>query len=203
MENIPSLLLKRCVSELAKLPGIGKKSALRLAIHLLKKKPEYADALGNSIIDMRQNIRFCTRCHNLSENELCEVCNNPKRNQQKICVVENIQDVLYIENTLQFDGTYHILNGVISPMDGISPNELNVQSLIQRAETDDIAEVILALPTTVEGDTTNFYLFKKLTEKVKSITTIARGVSIGDELEYIDEITLGRSIINRIPYSTD
>ncbi len=203
MENIPSLLLKRCVSELAKLPGIGKKSALRLAIHLLKHKPEYAEALGNSIIDMRQNIRFCTRCHNLSENELCEVCNNPKRNQQKICVVENIQDVLYIENTLQFNGTYHILNGVISPMDGISPNELNINSLLKRIEAEDISEVILALPTTIEGDTTNFYLYKKLSEKVKSITTIARGVSIGDELEYIDEITLGRSIINRIPYSTD
>lgn len=200
MESIPSSLLKRCVSELAKLPGIGSKTALRLAIHLLKQKSEYAESLGNSIIEMKRNIHFCDRCHNISEEKLCEICNNPKRNQQLICVVENIQDVLSVENTMQYNGTYHILNGVISPMDGISPNDLNIESLIQRVEKEKTREIILALPTTVEGDTTNFYLYKKLSPMLDSITTIARGVSIGDELEYIDEITLGRSIINRVPY---
>jgi len=201
MDQIPSLLLKRCVVEFSKLPGIGKKTALRLAIHLLKQKPDYALSLGDAIIDMRKNISFCKKCHNISESDVCEICNGIKRNQNQICVVENIQDVLSVENTMQYNGTYHILNGVISPMDGISPSDLNIQSLIDRVSQDSIDEIILALPTTIEGDTTNFYLYKKLSSTVDSITSIARGVSVGDELEYIDELTLGRSIVNRIPYS--
>ncbi len=201
MDQISSVLLKRCVAEFSKLPGIGKKTALRLSIHLLKQKPEYAISLGNSIIDLRENINFCKKCHNISESDVCEICNGIKRVHTQICVVENIQDVLSVENTMQYNGTYHILNGVISPMDGVSPADLNIESLIQRVEIDNIEEIILALPTTIEGDTTNFYLYKKLSNLVKSITSIARGVSVGDELEYIDELTLGRSIINRIPYS--
>ena len=203
MDNIPSPLLKRCVSELAKLPGIGKKTALRLAIHLLKQKPDYAIALGNSIIDLKKNIKFCTICHNISEQDLCEICNNPKRNHHQICVVENIQDILAVENTMQYNGSYHILNGIISPMDGISPSDLNIESLIARVETGKIQEIIFALPTTVEGDTTNFYLYRKLSASTNIISTIARGVSVGDEIEFIDEVTLGRSIINRIPYHGD
>ena len=200
MDNIPSALLKKCVGELSKLPGIGKKTALRLAIHLLKQKTEYSHSLGTSIIEMRENIRFCSICHNISEKDECEICSNPKRNHNQVLVVENIQDVLSIENTMQYNGTYHVLNGVISPMDGISPSNINIESLISRVENNSITEVILALPTTMEGDTTNFYIYKKLDSMLKSITTIARGVSIGDELEYIDEITLGRSILDRIPY---
>ena len=201
MDQIQSILLKRCVVEFSKLPGIGKKTALRLAIHLLKQKPDYAVSLGNSIIDLRQNINFCKKCHNISEGDLCEICNGVKRNQSQICVVENIQDVLSVENTMQFNGTYHILNGVISPMDGVSPSDLNIESLINRVEDDDIDEIILALPTTIEGDTTSFFLYKKLASLVSSFTSIARGVSVGDELEYIDELTLGRSILNRVPYA--
>jgi recombination protein RecR len=201
MDNIPSALLKKCVGELSKLPGIGKKTALRLSIHLLKQKAEYANALGTAIIEMKKNIKFCKNCHNISESDKCTICSNPKRNHQQVMVVENIQDVLSIENTMQYNGTYHVLNGVISPMDGISPSNLNIESLISRIENEQIEEIILALPTTMEGDTTSFYLYKHLSSITKSITTIARGVSIGDELEYIDEVTLGRSIIDRIPYS--
>jgi len=200
MDNIPSALLKKCVGELSKLPGIGKKTALRLAIHLLKQKPEYSISLGTSIIEMKENIRFCNVCHNISEEDECEICKNPKRNHNQVLVVENIQDVFSIENTMQYNGTYHVLNGVISPMDGISPSNLNIESLVSRVEEKSITEVILALPTTMEGDTTNFYIYKKLDSIINSITTIARGVSIGDELEYIDEVTLGRSILDRIPY---
>lgn len=200
MDSISSNLLKRCVAEFAKLPGIGKKTALRLSIHLLKQKPEYSEALGNSIIDMKKNIKFCKTCHNISEGDFCEICSNIKRNKKQICVVENIQDVMFIENTLQYNGTYHILNGVISTMEGVSPSDLNIDTLIERVNENDIEELILALPTTIEGDTTNFYLYKKLASSIQKVTTIARGVAVGDEIEYIDEITLGRSIINRIPY---
>ena len=200
MDNISSNLLKRCVNEFAKLPGIGKKTALRLSIHLLKQKPEYSEALGNSIIEMKKNIRFCKECHNIAKGDLCEICSNNNRNHSQICVVENIQDIMFIENTMQYSGIYHILNGVISPMEGISPSDLNIDSLIERIESNNIEELILALPTTIEGDTTNFFLYKKLASAVKKVTTIARGVAVGDEIEYIDEVTLGRSIINRIPY---
>ncbi|MCK5847095.1 MAG: recombination protein RecR [Bacteroidales bacterium] len=201
MDQISSVLLKRCVSEFSKLPGIGKKTALRLAIHLLKQKTDYAVSLGSSIIEFREKIKFCKKCHNISEGDLCEICSGIKRNHSQICVVENIQDVISVENTMQYNGIYHILNGVISPMDGVGPMDLNIDSLVQRIENDNVDEIVLALPTTIEGDTTSFFIYKKLSDTVNSITSIARGVSVGDELEYIDELTLGRSIINRMPYS--
>jgi recombination protein RecR len=200
MNNISSKLLDNAVNELAKLPGIGKKTALRLAIHLLRRDNEDVERLGNSLIQMRSDIRFCRRCHNISDGELCEICNSPKRDQHLICVVENINDVIAIENTGQYQGTYHVLGGIIAPMEGIGPADLNIETLFERIENEEIKEVIMALPTTVEGDTTNFYIYRKLAKGPIKITTISRGVSIGDELEYTDEITLGRSILNRLPY---
>ena len=200
MNNISSRLLDNAVSELSKLPGIGKKTALRLAIHLLRRDTEDVEMLGNSLIRMRNDIHFCKRCHNISDGDLCEICNSPKREQSIICVVENIKDVIAIENTGQYQGVYHVLNGIIAPMEGIGPADLNIDSLFERIEQDDIKEVIMALPTTVEGDTTNFYIYRKLSKTLDKITTISRGISIGDELEYTDEITLGRSILNRLPY---
>ena len=200
MDNIPSTLLKKCVGELSKLPGIGKKTALRLAIHLLKQKPEYSISLGTSIIEMKEDIKFCSICHNISEDEECEICRNHKRNHKQVLVVENIQDVFSIENTMQYNGTYHVLNGVISPMDGIGPDDLTISPLEEKIQNGEVKELILALSTTMEGDTTNFYLYNKLLSKGVAITTIARGVSVGDELEYADEITLGRSLVNRLPF---
>lgn len=200
MSTYSSKLVENAVNELSRLPGIGKKTALRLVLHLLKKEPTVADALGNAILKMRAEIIFCSKCHNISDSEICEICGNPKRDQSLVCVVEDVRDVLAIENTGQFNGVYHILGGIISPMDGIGPNDLNIQSLIKRVGEDGIGEVVMALSTTMEGDTTNFYLFKKLKDFNIQITTIARGVSIGDDLEYADEVTLGRSILHRIPY---
>jgi recombination protein RecR len=171
-----------------------------LAIHLLRRDNEDVERLGNSLIQMRSDIRFCRRCHNISDGDLCEICNSPKRDQQLICVVENINDVIAIENTGQYQGTYHVLGGIIAPMEGIGPADLNIETLFERIEKEDTKEVIMALPTTVEGDTTNFYIYRKLAKGSVKITTISRGVSIGDELEYTDEITLGRSILNRLPY---
>ncbi len=200
MEQFSSKYLNRAVSELSKLPGIGKKTALRLALHLMRREKQEVDDLGNALIDMRSQIRFCKRCHNISDGDLCEVCRSPKRNNGHICVVEDINDVIAIEKTGEFFGLYHVLGGVISPMDGVGPADLKIESLVERIGKENVEEVILALPTTVEGDTTNFFLYKKLAEFGIRITTIARGVGIGDELEYIDEITLGRSIVNRLPY---
>jgi len=202
MNSYSSKLLESAVNELSRLPGIGKKTALRLALHLLKKDKTISENLGNSIIKMRSDIVFCKKCHNISDTELCEICTNPNRNEKLVCVVEDIRDVLAIENTGQFNGLYHILGGIISPMDGIGPNDLNIDSLVRRVGNDGIKEVIMALSTTIEGDTTNFYIYKKLKEFSLDITTIARGISIGDELEYADEVTLGRSIINRTPYES-
>ena len=200
MNNISSKLLNSAVSELSKLPGIGKKTALRLAIHLLRRDVSDVELLGNSLIRMRNETHFCKRCHNISDGVLCDICSSPKREQATICVVENINDVIAIENTGQYQGVYHVLSGIISPMEGIGPADLNIESLFQRIQDEEIKEVIMALPTTVEGDTTNFYIYRKLSKSLKKITTISRGVSIGDELEYTDEITLGRSILNRLPY---
>lgn len=200
MNNISSKLLDNAVSELAKLPGIGRKTALRLAIHLLRKDTADVESLGNALIKMRSEIHFCRRCHNISDGELCEICSSPKRDQNTICVVENINDVIAIENTGQYNGTYHILGGIIAPMEGIGPADLNIETLFDRIEKEETGELIMALPTTVEGDTTNFYIYRQLSKKGIKITTISRGVSIGDELEYTDEITLGRSILNRLPY---
>lgn len=200
MNVFASKLVENAVNELSRLPGIGKKTALRLALHLLKKDLHVAEALGNSIIKMRTDIVFCTMCHNISDGEICEICGNPKRDKNTICVVEDVRDVMAIENTGQYNGLYHILGGIISPIDGIGPNDLNIDSLVHRVQQEAAGEVILALSTTIEGDTTNFYLYRRLKDLDLAITTIARGVSVGDELEYADEVTLGRSLLNRLPY---
>lgn len=200
MNTYSSKLLENSLNELSKLPGIGKKTALRLALYILKEENNYAESLGNSIIKLRNEIQYCKTCHNISDSETCEICSNPKRDHSTLCVVEDVRDVMAIENTGQFTGIYHILGGIISPMDGIGPGDLNIESLIKITSEDKINEVIMALSTTIEGDTTNYYIYKKLSRFNIKITTIARGISIGDELEYADEITLGRSIINRMPY---
>ncbi|MFC2111008.1 recombination mediator RecR [Bacteroidota bacterium] len=200
VQNYPSKLVENAVNEFSKLPGIGRKSALRLVLHLLKEDLPHVEALGNAIIKMRSEIKFCNQCHNISDTDVCEICSKPSRNHSLICVVEDIRDVMAIENTAQFSGVYHILGGIISPMDGIGPQNLNIDSLINKVASGNINEVIMALSTTIEGDTTNFYIYKKLKDFNIEISTIARGISIGDELEYADEITLGRSIVNRTPY---
>lgn len=202
MDKYPSKLLENAVNEFAKLPGIGRKSALRLVLHLLRQDIESVNAFGNSLIQLRRDIKHCRVCHNISDTETCQICANPARNRSVICVVENIRDVLSIENTQQFNGLYHVLGGIISPMDGIGPAELEIDSLVKRASYEETVEIILALSTTMEGDTTNFYIYRKLKDKPVKISTLARGVSIGDELEYTDEITLGRSLINRVPYES-
>ncbi|MFV0590588.1 MAG: recombination mediator RecR [Draconibacterium sp.] len=200
IEKYPSRLLGNAVNEFSKLPGIGRKSALRLVLHLLRQDTEQVHAFGNSLIQLRDEIKHCKVCHNISDTERCQICSNPSRNESVICVVENIRDVMSIENTQQFNGLYHVLGGIISPMDGIGPSDLEIESLIKRVAAGEVIEVILALSTTMEGDTTNFYIYRKLKDYEVRISTLARGVSIGDELEYTDEITLGRSLVNRVPY---
>ncbi|MGM0621060.1 MAG: recombination mediator RecR [Bacteroidota bacterium] len=202
MEKYPSRLLENAVNEFSKLPGIGRKSALRLVLHLLRRDKEEVTAFGESLIQLRSEIKHCKVCHNISDSDICRICSNPSRNNSVICVVENIRDVMLFENTHQYNGLYHVLGGIISPMDGIGPNELEINSLIERAENPDLLEIILALPTTMEGDTTNFYIFRKLKDKPVKVTTLARGVAVGDDLEYTDEITLGRSLTNRVLYET-
>jgi recombination protein RecR len=202
IDKYPSKLLENAVNEFSKLPGIGRKSALRLVLHLLRQDVEKVNYFGNSIIQLRNEIKHCKICHNISDFDICQICNNHARNRSVICVVENIRDVMSIENTQQFNGLYHVLGGIISPMDGIGPSELEIESLIKRVGNDEIIEIILALSTTMEGDTTNFYIYRKLKDKDVRVTTLARGVSVGDELEYTDEITLGRSLANRVPYET-
>jgi len=202
IDKYPSKLLETAVNEFTKLPGIGRKSALRLVLHLLRQDAEAVNFFGNSIIQLRNEIKHCKVCHNISDTEICNICGNHARNQSVVCVVENIRDVMSVENTQQYNGLYHVLGGIISPMDGIGPAELEIESLIKRVEEGTIVEIILALSTTMEGDTTNFYIFRKLKDFPVKITTLARGVSVGDELEYTDEITLGRSLTNRIPYES-
>jgi recombination protein RecR len=200
-QQFSSSLLEDAIHQFAKLPGIGRKTALRLVLHLLKESEEEVENFGNSIIRLRKEIVYCKICHNISDSDICDICSNLSRDRSVVCVVENIKDVITIENTQQFRGLYHVLGGIISPMDGVGPKDLEIESLVQRVENDGIKEVILALSTTMEGDTTNFYLYRKLGPFHVKITTLARGVSIGDELEYADEITLGRSIQNRIEFS--
>jgi recombination protein RecR len=200
LNTYPSRLLENAVTELSKLPGIGRKTALRMALHLLKSKPEEVENFGMAIIKMRKEINYCTSCGNISDSELCEICASPKRDASLICVVEDIRDVMAIENTGQYNGVYHVLGGIISPIEGIGPQDLNIGSLITRISAGTAREVILALPSTIEGDTTNFYLYKKLNDGTLRLSVIARGISIGDELEHTDEVTLGRSILNRTPY---
>jgi len=202
IEKYPSKLLENAVNEFAKLPGIGRKSALRMVLHLLRQNKESVTAFGESLIQLRNEIKHCKICHNISDTEICPVCANPARNKSVICVVENIRDVMLVENTHQYNGLYHVLGGIISPMDGIGPNELEINSLVERAGNPEVVEIILALPTTMEGDTTNFYIFRKLKDKPVRVTTLARGVAVGDDLEYTDEITLGRSLVNRVLYES-
>jgi len=198
--NFSSRLLQEAVNELSKLPGIGKRTAMRLALHLLKQDENHVKRLGESLIQMRSEIKFCKRCHNISEKEICNICASPKRNPEQICVVEDIRDVIAIENTAQFSGLYHVLGGLISPMEGISPSDLQIDSLVHRISEEQPLEIIFALAATVEGDTTNFYIYKKLKDFNLKLSTLSRGVSIGDEIEFADEVTLGRSIIYRQPY---
>ncbi len=198
--ELPSKHITEAVEQLATLPGIGRKTALRLALHLLKQNKDEVERFAGSFINMRNKIQFCRSCHNISDNEICSICNNPKRNKKFICVVEDMRDVIAIENTRQFFGIYHVLGGIISPVDGIGPSDLNIDSLVEKVQKGEVNEIVLALSTTMEGDTTNYYLFKRLKEFNISISTIARGVAVGDDLEYTDELTLGKSILNRIPY---
>lgn len=200
-QQYSSTLLENSVNEFAKLPGIGRKTALRLVLHLLKQSEDDVETFGSTFIRLRKEITYCKVCHNISDTEVCHICANPSRDKRIVCVVENIKDVMSIENTQQYKGLYHVLGGIISPMDGIGPNDLEIESLVERAQREGIHEVILALSTTMEGDTTNFYIFRKLSPTGVKITTIARGVAIGDELEYADEVTLGRSILNRVEFT--
>ena len=196
-QQYPSLLLQKAVDEFSKLPGVGKKTAMRLVLHLLRHETEEVDAFGKAIIQLKHEVKYCKVCHNISDTDICQICANPSRDSSIICVVESIQDVMAVEATQQFHGLYHVLGGVISPMDGIGPSDLQIDSLVERVSNSDVKEVILALSSTMEGDTTNFYIYRKLADKSVKISVIARGISIGDELEYTDEITLGRSIVNR------
>ena len=200
-ERFPSKLLENAVDEFAKLPGIGRKTALRLVLHLLRCEESEVEEFGNAIIQLKKEVKHCKTCHNISDTDTCTICSNPSRDESVVCVVENIRDVMSIENTHQFNGLYHVLGGIISPMDGIGPSNLEIESLAERVRQGTIVEVILALSTTMEGDTTNFYIYKKLKDLEVKLTTIARGVSVGGEIEYTDELTLGRSILNRLNYS--
>ena len=198
--NYPSKLLEQAVREFTGLPGIGNKTALRLVLHLLKQEMEDVERFGNAMIELKKNIHHCKICQNISDTEVCQICSNPKRSREQVCVVENIRDVMAIEGTNQYTGLYHVLGGIISPIDGVGPADLTIDQLEQRVKSGETDEVILALSTTMEGDTTNFYVYKRLQPYPLRVTTLARGVAIGDELEYADEVTLGRSIIDRTPF---
>ncbi|MDE6352430.1 MAG: recombination mediator RecR [Muribaculaceae bacterium] len=196
-----SIVLVNAVSELAHLPGVGRKTALRLALHLLRQDTDVAVGLGRAIIDLREGVTYCRVCHNISETEICPVCANPARDKSKVCVVETVKDVMSFENTRQYDGVYHVLGGLISPIDGIGPDSLEIDSLIERVNEGGIKEVILALSPTMEGDTTNFYIYRKLMGLDVVVTQLSRGVSVGNEIDYTDEVTLGRSLVNRVPFA--
>lgn len=196
-QEFSSLLLENAVTQLSRLPGIGRKTALRLALHLLRQDEQTGVGLGQAIIDLRRGITYCSRCHNISEEPLCPVCSDPLRDPSTVCVVESVKDVIIFERTGQYRGLYHVLGGVISPMDGIGPDSLQIRSLVERVEREGIKEVILALSATMEGETTNFYIFRQLGALPVTITQLARGVSVGNEIEYTDEVTLGRSLLNR------
>ena len=200
-QQYPSELLEKAVQEFSKLPGIGRKTALRLVLNLLRREEDEVLQFTETIARMRQEVKHCRICHNISDSDVCPICSDPRRDTATICVVENIQDVMAVENTQQFQGLYHVLGGVISPMDGIGPGDLEIDSLVERVREGGMKEVILALSSTMEGDTTNFYIFRKLAPFTEvKLTIIARGISVGDELEYTDEVTLGRSILNRTPF---
>ena len=195
-----SSLLEKAVTEINRLPGIGSKTALRLALHLLRQEPERVESLAESLVAMRRGVRYCQVCHNICDDERCEICSNPTRDKRLVCVVENVQDVMAIENTMQYRGLYHVLGGVISPMDGIGPSDLQIESLVERVRQGGVDEVILALSPTMEGDTTNFFIYRKLEGTDVKVTVIARGTAQNDELQYTDEVTLGRALAGRIPF---
>ncbi len=201
--HLPSTLLERAVDEFSKLPGVGRKTAMRYVLHLLRQDVDMVESFSNSIIRLRREVKFCNVCHNISDTDTCDICSSPSRDHKTICVVESIRDVFAIENTQQYRGLYHVLGGVISPMDGIGPSDLTIPSLQARAESGDVEEVIFALSPTVEGDTTNFYLFKRLEPSGVKMSVIARGVAQNDELQYADEVTLGRSIVDRTPFKVN
>ena len=200
-QQYPSVLLEKAVGEFAKLPGIGRKTAMRLVLHLLRQDTQSVEAFGNAMITMKHDVKYCRVCHNISDTDVCRICFDASCDTSVVCVVENIRDVMAVENTQQYRGLYHVLGGVISPMDGIGPSDLQIDSLVDRVRAGGVKEVILALSSTMEGDTTNFYIFRKLSGFDVKLTVIARGISIGDELEYTDEVTLGRSIVNRIAFT--
>ena len=199
-QQYPSVLLEKAVGEFSKLPGIGRKTALRLVLHLLRQGDSDVQQFASAIAKVKREVKYCRVCHNISDEDVCPICSDPRRDASLICVVENVQDVMAVENTQQFRGLYHVLGGVISPMDGIGPDQLEIRSLVQRVEQGGVSEVILALSSTMEGDTTNFYISRKLASLDVKLSVIARGISVGDELEYTDEVTLGRSIVNRTPF---
>ena len=198
--NFPSKLVENAVEQLSRLPGIGKRSALRLVLHLIKQEKSSVERFGDSFIQLIQNISYCTSCFSIADSQLCEVCSDKKREQTTICIVEDVRVMMAIENTMQFKGIYHVLGGLISPIDGIGPNDLRIEELIKKVEKGNINEVIFALSTTMEGDTTNYYLFRRLKDSGVKISSIARGIAIGDELEYTDELTLGTALSSRMPY---
>ena len=199
-QQYPSQLLEKAVAEFAKLPGVGRKTALRLVLWLLRQEDEETEQFAEAVRRLKQEVKYCKTCHNISDTDLCPICADPKRDSSLVCVVENIQDVMAIENTQQYHGLYHVLGGVISPMDGLGPSDIEIDSLVSRVAEGQVKEVILALSPTMEGDTTNFYIFRKLAGYEVKVSVIARGVSVGHELEYTDEVTLGRSILNRTPF---
>ena len=198
--NFPSKLVENAVNQLSRLPGIGKRSALRLVLHMLKQEKNSVEQFGDSFVQLINRINYCSRCYGISDSELCEVCANPKRDIETICIVEDIRVMMAIESTMQYKGVYHILGGLISPMDGVGPNDIRAEELVEKVKTSSVKEVIFALSTTMEGDTTNYYLFRRLKDSGVKISSIARGIAIGDELEYTDEITLATALSSRMPY---
>lgn len=196
-QKYPSALLENAVNEFAKLPGIGRKTALRLILHLLRQDNAMVEGFAQALVSLKHEVKYCNVCHNICDDDICPICSDKSRDAATICVVENIKEVMAIENTMQFKGLYHVLGGIISPIDGIGPSDLEIESLVARVAKGDVKEIILALSTTMEGDTTNFYIYKKLSSFDIKVSMIARGISIGDEIEYADEVTLGRSILNR------
>lgn len=201
IDQYSSVLLEKAVGEFAKLPGIGRKTALRLVLHLLRQPVGESESFGEAIINLRRNVRYCQICHNISDSETCEICANPRRDASMVCVVETVRDVIAIENTGIYRGLYHVLGGVISPMDGVGPADLEIDSLVERVAKGGVEEVILALSSTMEGDTTNFYIYRKLSGSDVKMTVLSRGISVGDELQYTDEATLGRSLVGRVPFN--
>lgn len=201
MEQYPSALLEKAVGEFSRLPGIGRKSALRLVLFMLRQPAETVDSFVTALSRLKKEVKYCRVCHNISDTEVCPICSDPSRDSTTVCVVENVQDVMAVENTQQYHGLYHVLGGIISPMDGIAPSDLEIDSLVKRVAAGGVKEVILALSSTMEGDTTNFYISRQLKNYPVKISVIARGISVGNELEYTDEVTLGRSILNRIPFT--